>query len=370
MSKPYSEIRQTARYELTGHGARVVGSLMESLEHIEPSRRTDIYGTGSIINDFEKELAELLGKESAVFFPSGTMAQQIAMRLWSDAAGLKKVAYHPLCHLEIHEQDGLKVLHQLEPVLLGNRDRLLTKEDLKALKEPVACVLIELPQREIGGQLPSWEELLEIVAFCKYKGIKLHLDGARLFEVLPYYNKSAADICALFDSVYVSFYKGIGGIAGAILAGEADFVQQSKVWKRRHGGDLISLYPYILSAKHFMNKRMGKMKEYWTYAQDIAARLNSIDGIQTIPAVPVCNMFHVSFQKSKEEVEEIFGHIIEQYGIAIVTSLRETSTSSCHTEMSFGDSFESIPEDVLDAAFALLEKEFKASTEILRSPDL
>jgi threonine aldolase len=155
---------------------------MESFENMDSSIEADIYGTGRIINDFEKEIAQLLGKESAVFFPSGTMAQQIALRMWSDKLGLKKVAYHPLCHLEIHEKDGLKVLHHLESILLGSSDRLFTIQDLESVSEPIACLLIELPQREIGGQLPSWEELVEISEYCKNKGIKLHLDGARLFR--------------------------------------------------------------------------------------------------------------------------------------------------------------------------------------------
>jgi threonine aldolase len=358
MSKSYNEIYKSSKYKLTGSGARSIGSLIESLENMDPSIESDIYGTGKIINDFEKEVAQLLGKESAVFFPSGTMAQQIALRIWSDTVNLNKVAYHPLCHLEIHEYDGLKMLHHIEPILLGSSDRLFTIEDLKSINEPIGCLLIELPQREIGGQLPSFEELVELSEYCRDKGIKLHLDGARLFEALPFYNKSASEICSLFDSVYVSFYKGLGGIAGAILAGDSGFIEESKPWKRRYGGDLISLYPYIINAKYCMDKRMGNMKKYWEHALVMAARFNKIQGIKTIPEVPVCNMFHVYIDASKETLQNIFINIIEKHDLGLLGNIREMDTSCCKSELSFGDSFSLIPPDVLDKALNQFELEF------------
>lgn len=359
MTKPFNELRKSATYKLTGNGNRSIGLLMESFNQVSPSLDADVYGTGSIINDFEKEMSDFLGKETAVFFPSGTMAQQIALRIWSDEKNLKKVAYHPLCHLEIHEQDGLKKLHNLEPILLGEKDRLFTIEDLKSINTPISCLLIELPQREIGGQLPSWNELVEISLYCKENNIKLHLDGARLFEVLPYYNKSANEICSLFDSVYVSFYKGLGGIAGAILAGNSVFTYDAKIWKRRHGGDLISLYPYIINAKYSMDNRIGKMKEYWESAITVAEILNKIDGITTIPKVPVCNMFHGFFNAPIERVESVFAEIIEKYDVCLIANIHVVDNLTFRSEFSFGDSFSMIPQKVLNEAFALLESEFR-----------
>jgi threonine aldolase len=357
MTKPYNEVCKAAKYKLTGNGDRRIVMLMESFEHMDPCIESDTYGTGSIINDFEREVAELLGKESAVFFPSGTMAQQIALRIWCDEKDSKKVAYHPLCHLEIHEKDGLKVLHHIESTLLGKSDKLFSLQDLKSINERFACLLIELPQREIGGQLPTWEELVEISDYCKDNGIKLHLDGARLFEAIPYYDKSASDICSLFDSVYVSFYKGLGGIAGAVLAGNTEFIEQSKIWKRRHGGDLISLYPYIINAKYCMNKRMGNMREYWQKALAIALRLNTMKGVRTIPSVPVCNMFHAYFNAPKEKVESILINIIEKHNLALITNLRSVDDLSCKSELSFGDSVDLIPQALLDEALNQLESE-------------
>lgn len=190
-------------YKLAGNGERNVRVLKEAFQHIENDLASDRYGEGQVIEEFQKKMAVLLGKEDAVFFPSGTMAQQIALRIWCDDRGIRKVAYHPLSHLEIHEEDGLKELHHIESVFLTERDQVINLSDVVKMEDEVAAVLLELPQREIGGQLPSFETLEQISRYCREQRIRLHLDGARLLEVLPYYQKTASKVCALFDSTYL-----------------------------------------------------------------------------------------------------------------------------------------------------------------------
>lgn len=348
------DVYNETTYKITGHGNRDVQVLKQALESFEGTLNSDMYGKGTLIEDFQDKMANVLGKESAVFFPSGTMAQQIALRIWCDRQGLKKVAYHPLCHLEIHEEDGLKELHHIEPVLLADQNRLIKLDDILHMKEDIACLLLELPQREIGGQLPDYQELEEISSYCREKGIKLHLDGARLFEIVPYYDKSAAEICSLFDSVYISFYKGIGGIAGAILAGEETFTNESKTWKRRHGGDLISLYPYILSSDYYYDLRVGRMEQYYKDAQELAGYFNRCEAISTLPKEPVSNMFHVHFELPKEKVEPILKHVYHEAGLGMVAYLKDNSAGGCYSEISIGDRYTDIPRERLDKAFHML----------------
>ncbi|WP_400245801.1 low specificity L-threonine aldolase [Niallia sp. JL1B1071] len=354
MKNTLRESYNKTAYKLGNHGKRNVQVLKEAFQQIDENVESDMYGQGQIIEDFQQKMANLFGKETAVFFPSGTMAQQIALRIWCDEKDLGKVAYHPLSHLEIHEQDGLKKLHKIETILLADETRVIELEDIRQMENGVACVLLELPQREIGGQLPSFETLEEISRYCKEHGIKLHLDGARLLEVLPYYQKTAAELCALFDSVYMSFYKGIGGIAGAILAGSKEFTSQSKVWKRRYGGDLISLYPYILSADYYYEKRAHKMAEYYESAQELAAFFNGCEGISTLPIVPVSNMFHVHFDLDKEAVETILTDIQEIMGIGISGYVKEIAENTSSFEISLGDAYQEVPIEAVRKMFGLL----------------
>jgi threonine aldolase len=346
---------QQTNYPVGGHGKRNIQVLIDALQDVDGQTDGDTYGNGKLIEDFQAEMAAFLGKESAVFFPSGTMAQQIALRIWCDHKGIKKVAYHPLSHLEIHEEDGLKELHHIQPILLGEKERLIRLEDVLQIKEDIACLLLELPQREIGGQLPEYEELVQISAYCRSHGIKLHLDGARLYEILPYYQKSAREICELFDSVYISFYKGIGSIAGAMLAGDETFTKQSKVWKRRHGGDLISLYPYILSASHYFKQRLNKMEQYYEEAIELAALYNQVPGIATNPSKPVTNMFHVHIKMPKEKMESLLINLYEATGVGLTHYVKEVNETSCCYEVSIGDRYANVPKSELRKAFAWME---------------
>ncbi|MBD3920928.1 low specificity L-threonine aldolase [Paenibacillus sp. PR3] len=357
-----AEAYNNAPYPLNGHGQRNVHVLKEAFETIDGDVDSDVYGSGPVIEQFQNRFAQLLGKPASVFFPSGTMAQQIALRIWSDAAGSKKVAYHPLCHLEIHEQDGLKELHHLEPILLADTTRPVLLSDVLGMPDDVACLLLELPQREIGGQLPDYAELEAISAHCRAKGIKLHLDGARLFEVTPYYGRSAEEICSLFDSVYVSVYKGLGGIAGAVLAGEYDFAEESKVWKRRHGGDLISLYPYFLSAEYYLDLRLPRMADYYEGAVELAALYNGCHpAIRTVPQVPVSNMFHVHAERPKEELEPILIEITQQTGIGFTHVLRPKTGTVCYYEVSIGDRYAELPQEKVREAFRQLGERLSSS---------
>lgn len=361
--KTLSEAYKQASFPIDGHGKRVVQVLREALNDVDGTLASDMYGKGNVIEDFQNRMAKYLGKESAVFFPTGTMAQQIALRIWCDEKKMGRVAYHPLCHLEIHEEDGLKELHHIEPVLLADKDRLITLDDIKNMQEDIACLLLELPQREIGGQLPAYEELEAISTYCREHGIKLHLDGARLFEITPYYQKSAAEISALFDSVYVSFYKGIGGIAGAILAGDTDFTDQSKVWKRRHGGDLISLYPYIISSGYYFDQRVDKMGQYHEEAKELAGLYNECYAVATRPLEPVSNMFHVHFNMGKDQVEPILIDVCEATDVGLTYGVWEYNESGCYCELSIGDRYAGVPKDKLRAAFQMLDEKLKEAAQ-------
>ncbi|WP_199616146.1 threonine aldolase family protein [Paenibacillus alkalitolerans] len=358
-NNPLREAFYKTTFQLVGHGKRTIQVLKEPLDETDGSLDSDMYGAGRLIEVFQDRMAHYLGKQSAVFFPSGTMAQQIALRIWCDRKGLKKVAYHPLCHLEIHEEDGLKQLHHIEPILLTDKNRLIQLEDVLNLNEDIACLLLELPQREIGGQLPEYSELEAISAYCVERGIKLHLDGARLFEILPYYGKSADEICKLFDSVYVSFYKGIGGIAGAILAGDEEFAKESKVWKRRHGGDLISLYPYIVSADYYLKQRLPHMGRYYEEAKELAGFYNRCHGVATEPLVPVSNMFHVHFDLPKATLETILIRLYEETGIGLTSYISETSETNCYFEVSIGDQYALTPKLDIEKVFQLLDKRIR-----------
>lgn len=295
--------------------------------------RIDMYGQGGYVGQFEGEMAELLGKEAAVFMPSGTMAQQIALRVWSDDAGIPTVAFHPTCHLYIHEQMGFQELHHLKARLVGDSDRLITLSDIEAIDQPVSTLLLELPQREIGGQLPTWEDLVAQCEAARAKGMKLQMDGARLWECQPYYSRSYRDIAALFDSVYVSVYKILGGLPGAVLAGPAEFIAKARVWQRRHGGNLQQQAINAIAARLGLDEQLPQIPTYVAKAREIAAALQTFDRVRVVPEQPPTNMMHLYLTGNVEKLLDAALQVAEESKVGVLFWLRP---DGCH-ELTIAD---------------------------------
>jgi threonine aldolase len=286
------------------HGRPMRERLWEIADATGEDERADGYGTGERIQRLEGRIAEMLGTEAAVFMPSGTMAQQIALRIWSDRRGTRTVAFHPTCHLEIHEQKGYQLLHGLHGRLVGNHNSLVTLGDLEEIHEPVAALLLELPQREIGGLLPAWDDLVAQTGWARERGIALHLDGARLWEVGPFYDRGHAEIAGLFDSIYVSFYKDLDALAGAALAGDAELVAEARVWQRRHGGNLVTMHPFVVSAELSLDRWLERIPEYVAHARALAAALGTVEGIEVVPDPPQTPMFHILLRGDRERLAD------------------------------------------------------------------
>lgn len=264
----------------------------------------DRYGEGAVVSGLERQVAELLGKEAALLFPSGTMAQAIALRIHCDARGSSSIAFHPTCHLELFEEAGYAHLHGLKATLVGHRDAVITLPDVQALRPPLGAVLLELPQREIGGQLPDWEDLCAQVEAIRERGAAVHLDGARLWQVTPFYQRGFAEICELFDTVYVSLYKDLAGLAGALLAGPANVIDQARVWRRRHGGTLPRLFPLAAAARRGFAELLPQMEAFVAHGRAIAAALAPVPGIDVVPDPPQTPMFHLHLRGTPDALFE------------------------------------------------------------------
>lgn len=223
------------------------------------------------------------------------------------------------------------------------------------LIEP-AAVLLELPMREIGGQLPSWEELDAQSQWARQQGITLHMDGARLWQCPPHYGRSLTEITALFNSVYVSFYKDIGGIAGSVLAGSVDFIDQAKMLIRRAGGNLYSLFPYVLAARAGMQRNLATLPDAVADAAWLAERFNDIQGLKTLPHLPPTNLFHLYMKGDPQSLITRACQWSEQHKVFLLPVPRAIADDYSVIEFSIEQALRSAPRDQwqhwLDSFFA------------------
>ncbi len=324
---------------------------------------SDRYGDGALIAEFEAKIAALLGHEAAVFMPSGTMAQQIALRIHAEDTGVAAFAMHPTSHLELHELRAYSRVQALDGVLLGPRDRPTLAADLAAWPERLGALLVELPAREIGGQLPTWEQLGELAAAARARGVRLHMDGARLWEAREAYApRTYAEIAALFDSVYVSFYKGIGALAGAALAGPAPFVAQARQWRKRMGGTLVQLHPFVASVAMRIDAQLAKMPAWRERARALAEAIARVPGVRVLPDPPQVNMFHLHFAAAPAKMAEARDALAEREGVWMGRFAPGAIPDASYCELYVGDNVPPVPEAQIAAWYATVVANAQASS--------
>jgi threonine aldolase len=308
-------IRSRCTRFLSSHGpasAQAWVTAMARSNHL--ALELDHYSDGPAIERLEQSVSGLLAKEAAIWFPKGVIAQQAALLVHAAHTRSKTVVLHPKSHIAMDEQDALQRLAKLIAWRLGTDHRHFTIADLDKITEPLAALTIELPLRRAGYQTLPWEDLQAIADWARERRVPLHLDGARLWEVQPWYGKSLGDIAAIADTVYVSLYKGLGGLGGCVLAGPKAVIEAAKPWRARYGGDLPVAFPMVITALDGLQNILPRMADYHYRACEIAAAIAAVPELAVFPNPPHCNSFQVHFRVSAEALEQASLAIAEETG--------------------------------------------------------
>ncbi|MFE7519111.1 threonine aldolase family protein [Streptomyces halstedii] len=287
-----------------------------------PDEWTDAYGNG-VVAEVERRTADLLDMEAAAFFPTGTMAQQVALRCWAGRTGNPVVALHPLSHPEVHEGGALTAVSGLRTVHPTSEPRMPTAEEVRDVPEPFGTLMLELPLRDAGFTLPSWEELEAVVAAARDRNAVVHLDGARLWECGPHLGRGLPEIAALADSVYVSFYKSLDGLSGAVLAGPEALVEEARTWRHRYGGQVFQQFPAALSALLGMERELPRLPSYVAHAKLVAGALaegfagSGVPWSRVHPEPPHTHQFQVWLPYGTDVLDEASVRQAEETGVTL-----------------------------------------------------
>ena len=219
----------------------------------------DSYSNGGSVERLEATFAELLGKERAVFMPTGTLANHLAVRALAGGAG--RAIVQADSHLYNDSGDCLQTLSGINVVPLGPGRPDFTLEEVEAaldrtaggrVSTPVRVISIETPVRRHFGATFDRRELARIAALATREGIRLHLDGARIFLQAAYERRAVAEYAAPFDTVYVSLYKYFNAPSGAILAGPRTLLDGMYHTRRMFGAGLPAAWPFAAIAQHYL----------------------------------------------------------------------------------------------------------------------
>lgn len=252
----------------------------------------DNYSNGGLIAEIEQAFAARLGKQAAMFVPTGTLANQLALRML--AGNDRRVLVQADSHIACDSGDAATTLSGLNLVPLAAGGTALELAEVQRAVElaaggrvpmKVGVIAIENPIRRRDHTMVDAVELERICRYAREQGIRLHLDGARLFNLPQHSGRTVREHAALFDTVYVSLWKHFNGAAGAILAGDAAFIDGLFHVRRMFGGSLPQAWPQVAPVLRYLDDYEAQYARAWQTAEVLLERLRA-DGRFAISRLP------------------------------------------------------------------------------------
>jgi threonine aldolase len=313
------------------------------------------YCRGVGISQLESKIAKTFGKDAALWCPTGTLAQSIAIQIHGGKTGRNRIHMHPSCHILIHENRGFEHAHGFTEIVSGQWRETLRAEHVNP---SAACMVVEMGQRHSGGLLPSWDELKALKLRAKKLGVPLHMDGARIWSARQHYNdRSLAEISDGFSSVYVSFYKDIGAIGGAALIGDADFIAEARIWRERLGGLVSDHWPQVCDTLRLLDEKLVQVENNVRLAKKYAQYISKFNELEVSPKVPQTNLFHVLLPYPPEEAKQAHFLAAQESGIWLTNVFwNYEGPNECAMEITINETASIIPEAELKNSLSIFFK--------------
>jgi threonine aldolase len=242
--------------------------------------KPDFYSNGGVVEELENKFATLLGKESSVFMPTGTLANHMAIRRLS--GNNRRVIVQEQSHIYNDTGDTAQILSGLNLIPLGldavgftqaEVVKVVAKTKGGRVEAHIGAMAIETPVRRQQDRIIPFDELKEMTEYAKSNGIKTHLDGARIFVQAVHENIEPKRYGALFDTVFTSMWKCFNASSGAILAGDKAFTENLFHERRMFGGGLPASWAFAAVALHYADGFINEYKTAWANAEKFFAAL-------------------------------------------------------------------------------------------------
>ncbi len=249
----------------------------------------DMFGDDPTVTQLETRVAEILGKEAAVFTPSGTMANQLAVRVHTEPGD--EILIDGNAHIYYYETGAPAALAGVMCRFLPNVRGIFTAADVEsALRpadqhySPTKLVCVENTHNRGGGSIWPLERIHEVAEVSRQHGLRLHLDGARLWNATAATGISEREYAAPFDSVSVCFSKGLGAPVGSALCGSKEFIQRARRFRKMFGGGMRQAGIIAAGALHALEHHRARLAEDHANAQSLALGLSKLPGLEIDPS--------------------------------------------------------------------------------------
>ncbi len=257
----------------------------------------DVFGDDPSVNALQERIAAMLGKEAALFVPTGTQSNLTG--IMTHCGRGDEYIVGQMAHTYRWEGGGAAVLGSVQPQPLEHQaDGTLALKDIEAAIKPddshFARSRLLCLENTLGGKVLPLAYLAEATALARQRGLATHLDGARLFNAAVKLRIPAADMARHFDSVSVCFSKGLGAPVGSCLVGSRDFVKAAHRWRKMLGGGMRQAGVLAAAALHALDHHVERLADDHTLAQRLAAGLQGLPGLTVEP--PQTNILFADLQ--------------------------------------------------------------------------
>ena len=247
----------------------------------------DVFGEDPSINQLESMTAELFGKEAGLFCPSGTMANQIAIKVHTQPGD--EVICDKLSHIYQYEGGGIAFNSGCSVKLLeGDRGRIRAEQVTEAINpddihKPVSSLVsLENTCNKGGGSCYNFADIIKIRQVCLQNNLRLHLDGARMFNALIARNETPKQYGELFDTISLCMSKGLGAPVGSVLIGEKSMIKKARRIRKVFGGGMRQAGFLAAAGVYALQNNIKRLAEDHAHAQLLTTALNKIDFISKI----------------------------------------------------------------------------------------
>ena len=259
----------------------------------------DVLDGDPTVRRLEEFAAEWLAKDGALFVPSGTMANQVALGAWTRPGD--ELICERGAHVVNYEAGAPGYLHGLQSITLTGELGALDPSEVRSSIKPdfIHCpktgvVCMEQTHMSSGGSVVPMESMTAVKEICGEAGVPVHLDGARLANAEAASGVSAAAWAATADSVSVCLSKGLGAPVGSLVAGDADFLLRARVVRKRLGGWMRQAGIIAAGGLYALQSNRERLAEDHALAKELAARLDRMEGLSCDPAAIQTNLVIVS----------------------------------------------------------------------------
>ncbi len=250
----------------------------------------DVYGEDPTVNKLQKRAAEIFGKEAALFVPTGCMGNLVAIKIWTHHGN--EVLCEERSHVNLYELASMSAIAGCMPrAVRGGEDGILTWKQIEASIRPkiyydsqTALVCLENSSNMAGGTVYPTERVDEICDRAHALGLKVHLDGARIFNAATAINDNVANMTKKVDSVMFCLSKGLGAPVGSMVAGSREFIERARIYRKMFGGGMRQVGVIAAAGLLALENSPARLQEDHANAKQLAQGIAQIPGLKIDPA--------------------------------------------------------------------------------------